>query len=179
MLATESSFHRAVERLDSILGIHVPWIAPKGSKCVWENRLPWCSTICPSIDRATEAEILVQTSDNKGIPMVRPPAKVEPLGAQADRKGPVPDRKQMACMAGVYTVAKNLRHAPKIVDACSESPGLRKKNVLIRHPEPALLRVDDPYEQARRDHRSNRREQAQQWMTANTIRRHKPHQAMS
>ena len=71
LLATDSSFHSAVERIERIVGIHIPVDSAeriesrlgKSAALVLENQ--------PLIDREAEAEILVQTSDNKGIPMVR------------------------------------------------------------------------------------------------------------
>jgi hypothetical protein len=75
MLARDSSFHRAIERLEAVLGIHMPLDSSERI----EGRLGKVAALVlddlPSIDPDTEAEIIVQTSDNKGIPMVRPPAE--------------------------------------------------------------------------------------------------------
>jgi hypothetical protein len=72
MHSTDVLFGKAEEKLESILEIRIPVDSAerieerlgKSSALVLDNLSP--------IDRDTEAEILVQTSDNKGIPMVRP-----------------------------------------------------------------------------------------------------------
>ena len=117
VLATDSSFHSAVKSLERITSIHVPLDSAeriesrlgKSAASVLDNP--------PAIDREAEAEILVQTSDNKGIPMVRPCVEQRPVGAPAERTGPKPNQKQMACMAGVYTVDPNIRSAQEVIDA--------------------------------------------------------------
>jgi hypothetical protein len=82
----------------------------------------------PSIDRATEAELLVQTSDNKGIPMVRKQTEKTPVGDPVERMGPKPGQKQMLCIAGVYTVDRNVRTATEIIDALFHDPNSGETN---------------------------------------------------
>lgn len=45
-----------------------------------------------------------------------------PVGAPTERKGPIPNQKQMACMAGLYTVDRNVRSAQEIIDALFRVP---------------------------------------------------------
>ncbi len=111
--------------------------------------------------------------------MVRPSVSVEPLSAPSDRKEPPPDRKQMAWMAGVYTVPKNVRTFQEIIDALFRVPRATKEeriDMAPRNPRyfASMTRYDSRGEVIER----TAEEQAQQWMTANTIRRHGPNQAM-
>ena len=172
--ATESSFHKAVELLERITTLHVPVDSAerignrlgKSAASVLDNP--------PSIDRATEAELLVQTSDNKGIPMVRKKTEKPPVGAPIERMGPKPGQKQMACMAGVYTVDRNVRTAQEVIDALFHEP----KSV---EPTKSEVKAKNPrYFGALTKHDSDgnvigksAEEQAQQWLTANTLRRHR------
>jgi hypothetical protein len=175
MLATDSSFHRAIERLEVMLGIHVPLDSSERI----EGRLGKSAALVldhqPNIDRDTEAEILVQTSDNKGIPMVRPPQQVrEPVGAPVDRKGPMPDKKQMACMAGIYTVPRSVRTPQQVIDALFRIPMVKKEDRVDDHPRnPRYFAAMTKYDSSGNVIGKTAEEAAQQWMTANTIRRHK------
>jgi hypothetical protein len=131
----------------------------------------------PSIEPDTEAEILVQTSDNKGIPMVRPPVETKPIGASLERKGPMPDRKQMACMAGLYTVPKNVRTPQEIIDALFRIPNLNKEDRADTQPHnPRYFAAMTTYDSNGDVVGKTAEEQAQQWMTSNTLRRHQSDQ---
>jgi len=74
-----------------------------------------------AVDPATEAEILVVTSDCKGVPMRKidaPRAKHgddEPRGKRL-KKGEKNGQKRMACVGGVYSVAPFRRTADDVVD---------------------------------------------------------------
>ena len=130
LLATDSSFHSAVERIERIVGIHIPVDSAeriesrlgKSAALVLENQ--------PLIDREAEAEILVQTSDNKGIPMVR--VRVQSPNRSAHptkRKGPIPNQKQMACMAGLYLWIETHAVLKKSLTRCFEFRWKTKSNV--------------------------------------------------
>jgi hypothetical protein len=120
--STQQSFHSAIKTLERITTLHVPLDSAERI----EQRLGKSAALVldnpPSVDRDSEAEILVQTSDCKGIPMVRRQTEKHPVGAPDERKGPKPNQKQMACMAGVYTVDRNMRTAQEIVDALFHIP---------------------------------------------------------
>jgi hypothetical protein len=173
MLATDTSFHRAVERLDAVLGIKVPIDSAeriegrlgKSAASVLEHQ--------PAIDRDIEAEILVQTSDNKGIPMVRPVRDSKPMGAPLERMGPEPDKKQMACMAGVYTVPKNPRSPKQIIDSLFRIPPQNKEERIDATPRnPRYFAAITRHDSTGKTIGLTAEEKAQQWMTMNTIRRH-------
>lgn len=174
ILATDSSFHSAVKSLERITSIHVPIDSAeriesrlgKSAASVLDNP--------PSIDDESEAEILVQTSDNKGIPMVRKNTERRPVGAPENRMGPKPNQKQMACMAGVFSVDRNVRNAQEIVDALfrdttkQEKSGADAKRVNPRYFA-SLTKHDKDGNQIGKA----AEEQAQQWLTTNTLRRHR------
>ena len=174
LLATDSSFHSAVERIERIVGIHIPVDSAeriesrlgKSAALVLENQ--------PLIDREAEAEILVQTSDNKGIPMVRIRVETEPVGAPIERKGPIPNQKQMACMAGLYTVDRNIRSPQEIIDALFRVPLENKEERVDNRPQnPRYFASMTKHDQNGNVLGKCAEEQAQQWMTTNTLRRHR------
>lgn len=172
MHATDASFGRAVKKLEAILEIHIPIDSAerieerlgKSAALVLEN--------LPPIDRDTEAEILVQTSDNKGIPMVRSAVKSLPVGAPEERKGPAPDKKQMACMAGVYTIAQDMRTPQQIIDALFRVPYQRDDDYIEALPQnPRYFASMTRYDRNGEILGKTAEQQAQQWMTFQTIRR--------
>lgn len=177
MLATDSSFHRAVERLEVMFNIHVP---VDSSERIEERLGKAAASVqdhLPTLDPGTEAEILVQTSDNKGIPMVRPVRAPKPVGADLERMGPEPDKKQMACMAGIYTVPANPRTPLQIINALFRIPTPDKRDRIDPGPcNPRYFAAITQHDSQGNTVGLSAEEQAQQWMTTNTIRRHKPGQ---
>jgi hypothetical protein len=173
--ATESSFHKAVELLERITTLHVPVDSAERIG----NRLGKSAALVldnpPSIDRATEAELLVQTSDNKGIPMVRKQVGPQPpVGAPEERMGPKPNQKQMACMAGVYTVDRNVRTAQEVIDALFREPTTGESTrAEVKAKNPRYFGALTKHDSAGNVIGKSAEEQAQQWLTANTLRRHR------
>jgi len=93
-----------------------------------------------AVDPATEAEIIVATSDCKGVPMRKVDAPRRKGGADEPRgkrlkKGEKNGQKRMACVGGVYSVAPFYRTAEDVVDEI-----LRKENEKER-PEPQNKRL--------------------------------------
>jgi len=74
----------------------------------------------PAVDAAAEAELLVVTEDNKGVPMVRPVDET-PVGAHRT-KGQKANKKQMACLGCVYSVQPNVRTAEELVSILFRDP---------------------------------------------------------
>lgn len=174
-LSTSESYHEACSKLERILKLNIPVDSAerivsrlgKVAASVLESQ--------PPIDFQTEAEILVQTSDNKGVVILDEQAKTEPLpvGAPSNTKGPKPNQKRMACMAGVYTIDKNPRTPEQVLDLLFHSKDAEP--LVGKPPRPAnpryfarLTMVDGQGKQIGK----SAEEQAQQWMTSNTIRRH-------
>jgi hypothetical protein len=92
------------------------------------------------VDPATEEEILVATSDCKGVPMrkvdapQRKAGEGEPRGKRL-KKGEKNGQKRMACVGGVYSVAPFPRTAEEVLDEI-----LRKEKQNVR-PEPQNKRL--------------------------------------
>jgi hypothetical protein len=63
---------------------------------------------------AEEGELLVSTSDCKGVPMCRPAAPLK-MGLRR-KKGEKANKKQMACVGAVYSIAPFVRTADDILD---------------------------------------------------------------
>jgi hypothetical protein len=62
------------------------------------------------VEVATEGELLIESTDNKGIVMRHKcPIEEQPVDAPANRMGPKPDRKQMAALCGSYSVDRKVR----------------------------------------------------------------------
>src|SRR5277367_934123 len=74
----------------------------------------------PPVKLSEEAELLVVTEDNKGIPMVRPPQE-KPAGAHR-KKGEKANKKQMACIGCVYTVDRHVRTPEELVATLFRDP---------------------------------------------------------
>ena len=85
----------------------------------------------PPVVLAKEAEFLVVSEDNKGIPMVRPPEQ-KPAGARR-QKGEKANKKQMACIGCVYSVDPHARTAEELVGTLFRDPDRPKEN-----PPPAV-----------------------------------------
>jgi hypothetical protein len=75
----------------------------------------------PPVKASEEAELLVATEDNKGIPMVRPPQE-KPVGAHR-KKGEKANKKQMACIGCVYSVDPHVRTPEELVATLFRDPG--------------------------------------------------------
>jgi hypothetical protein len=92
------------------------------------------------VDAATEAEIVVATSDCKGVPMRKADAPRTQRSADGPRgkrlkKGEKNGQKRMACVGGVYSVAPFRRTAADVVNEV-----LRKEKQTER-PEPQNKRL--------------------------------------
>lgn len=83
-----------------------------------------------------EGEVLVATFDGKGVPMRRPPQEQNFESASKRRKrGEKANKKQMACVAGVYSIDRFVRTPDEVVDDV-----LRRKKASQR-PEPQNKRL--------------------------------------
>src|SRR5580700_5415836 len=74
----------------------------------------------PPVKPSEEAELLVVTEDNKGIPMVRPSAE-KPVGCHL-KKGEKANKKQMACIGCVYSVDRHVRTPEELVAILFRDP---------------------------------------------------------
>jgi hypothetical protein len=88
----------------------------------------------PSAQRRDDAELLVATEDNKGVPMVRPPAE-KPVGAHRS-KGEKANKKQMACLGCVYSVDRHARRPDELLATLFRDPDRPRSKM----PEPKQKR---------------------------------------
>jgi hypothetical protein len=77
-----------------------------------------------------EGPLMVVTADGKGVPMRRPEEEDGPKPHHRRTKGEKANKKQMACVGAVYSIARFVRKAEDIIDAV-----LRDKKAKGR-PEP-------------------------------------------
>jgi hypothetical protein len=180
-LATGASFHEACEKLAQMLGLQVN--VDSAERIVERLGKVGASVLDspPPIDPESEGEILVQTSDNKGVVMRHefPTVAPSPVGAPCESRGPTPNRKRMAAMAGVYSIDRNPRTCSQVIDMLfhtSEVPPPDTKPPRPRNPRyyACLTMVD----QAGQCIGKCAEEQAQAWMTYSTIRRRKKDQTL-
>lgn len=70
----------------------------------------------PKPPEAQEGSIVVLTSDCKGVPMRRDAQKDAPAARGRRKKGEKANKKQMACVGGVYTIAPFVRTPEEVID---------------------------------------------------------------
>ena len=121
----------------------------------------------PPVKPAKEAEFLVVTEDNKGVPMVRPPEEI-PVGAHR-QKGEKANKKQMACIGSVYSVDPHVRTPEELVAVLfrdpdrpkSKPPEAKQKrywaeltrpidDIMVRGQDLVFAHLSDEIEQRRR-----------------------------
>jgi hypothetical protein len=133
----------AARKLETILGLVIPVKASEdlnreqaGDVVTFQDRLP-----VP--EAAQEGPLLVVTADCKGVPLVRkalPPneATDAPLPALANRrrgKGEKANKKKMAAVGAVYTIAPFVRTAEDVIEE------VMRKEARARRPRPRNKRV--------------------------------------
>lgn len=179
--ATGESYQVARDKLDQILGIQINM---DSAERIAERLGKVGASVLdspPPIDPDTEGEILVQTSDNKGVVMRHefPKEAPQPVGAPTTARGPVPNRKRMATMAGVYSVDPNPRTCSQVIDMLFHTREVAPpENQPPRPCNPryyaCLTQVDEQGECLGK----SAEEQAQAWMVYETIKRRKPGQKL-
>jgi len=120
MLGIEHAFGKVRETLEAILRLK------QSVDTLERNNQQMSETVIefhesqPPVKRSEEAELLVVTEDNKGVPMVRPPEE-KPVGAHR-KKGEKANKKQMACIGCVYSVDPHVRTAEELVAILFRDP---------------------------------------------------------
>lgn len=114
-MCLKDSFAEAVDSLATILGV-APSVraAERGNRCLAEHAEAF-RLAQPPPDPAEEGEILVLTADGKGVPMRRPLQERARRGPRR-AKGEKANKKQMAYVAAVYSIAPFARTAEDVVD---------------------------------------------------------------
>ena len=113
--AVKGSFAEAAESLETLLGLRL------GVRTLEQMNQEMADSVVP-FRNATEppppgeeADILVVTADGKGVPMRRP-VPDGPKPHHRRTKGEKANKKQMACVGAVYSIAPFVRTAEDIVD---------------------------------------------------------------
>ena len=120
LLGIEHAFGKVRETLSAILQLK------QSVDTIERNNQQMSETVLefhesqPPVKRSEEAELLVVTEDNKGIPMVRPPEE-RPVGAHRN-KGEKANKKQMACIGCVYSVDPHVRTPEELVATLFRDP---------------------------------------------------------
>lgn len=133
-MCLKDSFAEAVDSLGTLLGV-APSVraAEHGNRCLAEHADAF-RLAQPPPDPAEEGEILVLTADGKGVPMRRPLEERVRRGPRR-AKGEKANKKQMAYVAAVYSIAPFARTPDDVVDEL-----LRRERAQDR-PRPQHKRV--------------------------------------
>ena len=75
----------------------------------------------PPPPRATSAQMVVVSADGKGVPMRRD-ADQPSILEHRQKKGPKPNRKKMAIVGTVYTIAPRIRTADEVIESLFRDP---------------------------------------------------------
>lgn len=154
-LTTEVPYAEAVSILKDILGIDLSVRAAEAINSRLASYVDSYREHQPSVDEASEAEVLVVTADGKGVPMRRPqedwleeelgrkkvirPSKIDYQKTDKRRgRGGRKSRKQMAYVGAVYSIDRFPRRPQDIVDEVCR----RKKQAKRPRPQNKRLRAD-------------------------------------
>lgn len=179
--ATGASYQEARDKLEQILGVQINM---DSAERIAERLGKVGASVLdspPPIDPGTEGEILVQTSDNKGVVMRHefPAETPQPVGAPIAARGPTPNRKRMAAMAGVYSIDRNPRTCTQIIDMLFHTSEVAPPET--KPPKPCNPRYYACVTQVDKNGQcvgKSAEEQAQAWMTYATIMRRQPGQTL-
>jgi hypothetical protein len=114
-LCLKESFQEAVTSLESLLGLATSTASAERMNQKMAEHAELFRMDQPPPDEADEGEILVATSDGKGVPMRRPlEQRIAPTRRR--RKGEKANRKQMAYVGAVYSIDRFRRTADDVID---------------------------------------------------------------
>ena len=92
------------------------------------------------IDLETEESILVTSADGKGVP-IRHKKDLSRIEEHKRKRGPKPNRKRMAVVGAVYSVAPFIRTPEQIVEALFIDPEKTLRNAVPQRPKPKNKKV--------------------------------------
>jgi hypothetical protein len=113
MLGIEHAFGKVRDTMSAILKLPQSVDTLEHTNQQMSEAAPAFQDSQPPVDASEEAEFLVVTEDNKGIPMVRP-TQCKPVGTRR-KKGEKANKKQMACLGCVYSVDPHRRTPEELV----------------------------------------------------------------
>lgn len=114
-LCVSEAFAEACTSLADLLGVRVSVRAAEHMNQQMAQHVEKFQAQKPPPPTEEEGEILVATFDGKGVPMRRPLAERVQSGHRR-RKGEKANKKQMACVAAVYSIDRFPRTASDVVD---------------------------------------------------------------
>jgi hypothetical protein len=119
-MCVKEAFRESVDSLVELLGVRARVsleTAEKHSRAMAEHAASFRAAQAPPPPEE-EGELLVATSDAKGVPMVRPvdPDAPTPRMGHRRRKGEKANKKQMAYAGAIYTIDRFPRTADEIVN---------------------------------------------------------------
>jgi len=130
-LSVENPFNQVNKVLDRILQFKQPVdsierMTYQGAEIVEEFRKS-----LPQIKPEEEHDIIVGTSDGKGVPVV---TKVDekPIETHQPKKGPKPDKKKMAIVGSVYSSAPNIRTPEEVIESLFADKPASDKDARIK-----------------------------------------------
>ena len=172
--ATGASYQEARDKLQQILGVQINM---DSAERIAERLGKVGASVLdspPPIDPDTEGEILVQTSDNKGVVMRHefPTEAPTPVGAPITTRGPTPNRKRMAAMAGVYSIDRNPRTCSQIIDMLFHTSDVAPPETQPPRPcNPRYFACVTRVDESGQPLGKSAEERAQAWMTCATFSR--------
>lgn len=115
--ACEDSFKQSVTFLEQMLNTRIPVDSAERICQRRGDRVEAFFEQLPTPEADEEGEILVESIDRKGVPLIRPHTEEPPVFSPSDEKGPKPDTKKMAVVGSVYSVDRHIRDADYILNA--------------------------------------------------------------
>ena len=134
ILSVNNSYAEVSKQLDELLGISQSTRSLTGiasGMATYARQFQSTQRTPPS---QSEAELLVVTSDCKGVPMRQEPGKAKPRKKRLG-KGEKNGTKRMACVGGVYTIDRFERSVDDVLD------DIRRKKRHSDRPEPQNKRL--------------------------------------
>ena len=130
-LCVQGSYQESAKTVERILGVgqsvrsleHMNRSMARDVKDFHEEK--------PALAPVEEGPILVLTADGKGVPMRKDPKQEEapPASHARRKKGEKANKKRMACVGAVYTIAPFVRTAGDVVDEVLRKESLEKRPI--------------------------------------------------
>lgn len=133
-LCVKEAFGEATGDLQTLLGVSPSVRAAEVMNRRLADSAPSFRADQPPPPAAEEGELVVFTSDGKGVPMRRPPAEKSSHGKRRT-KGQKANKKQMSYVGAVYTIDRFVRTADDVLDE------LARKQAVRNRPQPKHKRV--------------------------------------
>lgn len=178
-IATSEAIHEGVDKLHRIFGIAVAVdSAERILKRTGANAEHFQDDL-PILEAEAEGELLVESTDNKGIVMRRPLSVApKPVGAPADRSGPISNRKQMATVCGCYSVDRFVRTPVEVLDALFRDTNPRDVSPKRPRPQQARYQACMSCDQAHPEDSLNGEISAIAWLSEHVEQRRRDNQVL-